>query len=67
MLYTDGLVERRDRDPDTGIDVLLAEAQRVQVPLQDLPEALVTACLPDGQEDDVAILVARPTAATDAP
>ncbi len=59
VLYTDGLVERRDRDLDTGIDMLTAQI-RADVPsIQGLPGQLVQLVAPDGNEDDIAILVAR--------
>jgi signal transduction histidine kinase/DNA-binding response OmpR family regulator len=59
VLYTDGLVERRDRDLDTGID-MLATHVRADVPtVQGLPAELVQAVAPQGNEDDIAILVAR--------
>lgn len=59
VLYTDGLVERRDRGLDTGIDMLSAQV-RADVPtVEMLPNALVRSIAPDGSEDDIAILVAR--------
>ncbi|QNN51549.1 SpoIIE family protein phosphatase [Nocardioides mesophilus] len=58
--YTDGLVERRDRDLDVGIDALGAQLlQHADADVQDLPATLVSALLPDGPEDDVAVLVTR--------
>ncbi len=58
--YTDGLVERRDRDLDEGIGVLGQELLRhASADVQGLPETLVAALLPDGPRDDVAVLVAR--------
>jgi signal transduction histidine kinase/DNA-binding response OmpR family regulator len=58
--YTDGLVERRGRDIDEGIDALARElASSSGEPLAGLPETLVGTLLPDGPEDDIAILVAR--------
>jgi signal transduction histidine kinase/DNA-binding response OmpR family regulator len=58
-LYTDGLVERRDRDLDTGIDAL---AERLTAmaggDVATLPDGLVDGMLPDGPDDDVAVLVA---------
>ena len=58
--YTDGLVERRDRDIDTGIDALCDQlAVQQRLPLDEVPTTLVDALLPDGPDDDIAILVAR--------
>ena len=58
-LYTDGLVERRDRDIDAGIALLAAEIRATAGPLASLPVQLVRRLLPDGQDDDVAVLLAR--------
>ncbi|MER6573268.1 SpoIIE family protein phosphatase [Streptomyces sp. NPDC001093] len=58
-LYSDGLVENRDRDLDTGLRLLagaLAEPDRT--PEQDCQAAL-DALLPDRPSDDIALLVAR--------
>jgi serine phosphatase RsbU (regulator of sigma subunit)/anti-sigma regulatory factor (Ser/Thr protein kinase) len=58
--YTDGLVERRDRDLDVGIESLeQLLAKHASVPLEQLPEIVVTTMLPDGPHDDVAILLTR--------
>jgi PAS domain S-box-containing protein len=60
LLYTDGLVERRGEDLESGIESLLQLAAGLEVPLEEMPEALVRARLPEGfTEDDVAVLVAR--------
>ncbi len=59
-LYTDGLVERRDRDLDIGIDD--AGGPHDQAETDDIraaPGELVAALAPEGSEDDIAILVAR--------
>jgi hypothetical protein len=58
-LYTDGLVERRDRDLDTGIDALAAELSPAIAAVADVPDALVNALLRDGPDDDVAVLLAK--------
>jgi serine phosphatase RsbU (regulator of sigma subunit) len=60
LLYTDGLVERRDRDVDAGTAELIEVlAQCVGVPLDDLcDQVLKRLFLPDS-EDDVAILAIR--------
>jgi len=57
-LYTDGLVERRDNDLDDGIDTLAAVLGAHDGELDDLPPSLVSALLPDGPDDDVAVLLA---------
>ena len=59
VMYTDGLVERRDRDLDTGIDALAAHVRAGSDPVQTLPGSLVDALAPEGSEDDIAILIAR--------
>jgi len=57
-LYTDGLVERRDRNLDVGIDLLAARFDAAAEPVAELPAALVEALAPKGSDDDVAVLVA---------
>jgi anti-sigma regulatory factor (Ser/Thr protein kinase) len=59
VLYTDGLVERRGSDLDAGIDRLAGLVAGSQAALTDLPVQLVDGMLPDGPDDDVAILVCR--------
>ncbi|MFJ9539927.1 SpoIIE family protein phosphatase [Streptomyces sp. NPDC101225] len=59
VLYTDGLVEDRHRDIDSGLDRLrtvLAAAGRAP---EDTCEAVLDALLPVRPGDDVALLVAR--------
>ena len=60
LLYTDGLVERRDRDVDSGTAELVEVLQQcVGIPLDDLcDQVLKRLFLPDS-EDDVAILALR--------
>jgi len=58
-LYTDGLVEHRDRDLDSGIDALRRELDRAHGTLESLPTGLVEVLLPEGPDDDVAVLLAR--------
>ncbi|MFI2200385.1 SpoIIE family protein phosphatase [Streptomyces sp. NPDC020192] len=58
-LYTDGLVEGRDRALDTGLELLRgALAQPDRTPEQAC-RAVLDALLPDGPLDDIALLVAR--------
>jgi serine phosphatase RsbU (regulator of sigma subunit) len=57
LLYTDGLVERRDRPLDQGLDLLLACARR-PADAQDLCARVTAGLLSDqAASDDVAILV----------
>jgi signal transduction histidine kinase/DNA-binding response OmpR family regulator len=56
-LYTDGLVEHRDSDIDAGVDALAAALRRAGVDAAT-PDRLVSELLPDGADDDVAILLA---------
>jgi anti-sigma regulatory factor (Ser/Thr protein kinase) len=58
-LYTDGLVEHRGSNIDTGIDRLARVLETSTVPLEALPSALADALLPDEPDDDVALLVAQ--------
>jgi PAS domain S-box-containing protein len=60
LLYTDGLVERRDRDIDAGTDALVAVLREcADLPLEELcDQVLEQLFLPDAQ-DDVAVLALR--------
>jgi signal transduction histidine kinase/DNA-binding response OmpR family regulator/serine phosphatase RsbU (regulator of sigma subunit) len=58
-LYTDGLVEHRDRDLDTGIFALAALVADITGPLADVPDELVAKLLPDGPDDDITLLLIR--------
>ena len=58
-LYTDGLVESRDRDIDTGIEAL---RKLLSVPLRDLEDvcdATIGAQRPGDERDDIALMLAR--------
>ena len=60
LLYTDGLVERRDTDLDTGTTRLLTELPALAaLPLEDLLDAVLETMQPDST-DDVALLALRP-------
>ncbi|RYJ07341.1 MAG: PAS sensor protein, partial [Actinomycetales bacterium] len=60
VFYTDGLVEHRGENIDDGIRRLERELdRRGRESIVGLPEAVVDALLPDGPDDDVAILMAR--------
>ncbi|MBD9726616.1 SpoIIE family protein phosphatase [Streptomyces caniscabiei] len=59
VLYTDGLVEDRHRDIDTGLDMLRTVLARPDRAPEDTCEAVLDALLPARPCDDVALLVAR--------
>jgi two-component system, chemotaxis family, sensor kinase Cph1 len=61
LLYTDGLVERRDQVFDDGIEQLQrALAGLRQRPVEELSDALLAAMLPaERAEDDVALVAVR--------
>ncbi len=61
-LYTDGLVERRDRGLDAGF-ALLAEAAGALAGrrVEDVCDGLLAAMGADGAAEDIALLVARRT------
>ncbi|UUO01881.1 SpoIIE family protein phosphatase [Mycolicibacterium novocastrense] len=61
MLYTDGLVERRDRSIDSQIDRMSAVlADTASLPIEGVADAVLSALVPDGGfDDDVAIVIYR--------
>jgi PAS domain S-box-containing protein len=59
VLYTDGLVERRGEDLELGVLSLGRITSEMEPTTAGMPERLVQALLPDGPDDDVAVLVAR--------
>jgi len=61
LLYTDGLVERRRRSLDAGIDQAVAAVRAGRhVPVEELATRIMTGLAPgSGYEDDVALLVYR--------
>jgi|GEM_PF-934887 len=61
LLYTDGLVERRDRDLDEGIEALAALLAGPARPVDELSEHLLRrmAAHGGGEDDDTTLLVAR--------
>jgi anti-anti-sigma factor len=60
VLYTDGLVERRDTQIDEGLRRLCETATRVHaLPPERLVAAITETLLENGQEDDVALLAIR--------
>jgi serine phosphatase RsbU (regulator of sigma subunit)/GAF domain-containing protein len=63
LLYTDGLVERRDQVFDDGIELLQQALDGLrQRPVEELSDALLAGMLPDERaEDDVALVAVRLT------
>ena len=59
VLYTDGLVERRDRDLDSGMARVAALAAAAPAALGDLMSALVEGMDSENAGDDVAMLAIR--------
>jgi len=60
LLYTDGLVERRDQIFDDGIGLLGAALSGLRdLPVGALCDALLARLLPSVAQDDVALLAVR--------
>ncbi|MEI4273303.1 SpoIIE family protein phosphatase [Klenkia sp. LSe6-5] len=60
LLYTDGLVERRDQVFDDGITDLRRRLSALgDLPVHELVDALLGQLLPERAEDDVALLAVR--------
>ncbi|MFI8388705.1 SpoIIE family protein phosphatase [Streptomyces sp. NPDC085540] len=59
VLYTDGLIEARDRDLDQGMAQLAEALRQVEQPLEELCDGILRLLLPRAQQDDVAVLLAR--------
>ncbi|MDK3256254.1 GAF domain-containing SpoIIE family protein phosphatase [Blastococcus capsensis] len=61
LLYTDGLVERRDEDLDTGLSRLRDTVTALRrLPLEALCDAVLAWMTPDGR-DDIALIAVRAT------
>ncbi|MDX2683005.1 ATP-binding SpoIIE family protein phosphatase [Streptomyces sp. NY05-11A] len=58
-LYTDGLLESRERDVDTGIVELQRVLNHSATSLEALCDTVISAMLPDHRTDDAALLLAR--------
>jgi serine phosphatase RsbU (regulator of sigma subunit) len=58
-LYTDGLVESRDRDIDVGIGTLRKLLSVRLRDLEDICDATISAQRPGDERDDIALLLAR--------
>ncbi|MCL2584488.1 MAG: SpoIIE family protein phosphatase [Streptosporangiales bacterium] len=61
VLYTDGLVESRDRDITDGMDRLQESFAKVspKAPLEELCKTSLTDVYTDAQRDDIAVLIAK--------
>lgn len=59
LLYTDGLVERRGTDIDTGLTALAATPVVSGHPLPAVLDTVLDRLAPAGSEDDVTLLAAR--------
>ncbi|SEP04554.1 SpoIIE family protein phosphatase [Trujillonella endophytica] len=60
VLCTDGLVERRDQLFDTGVERLRdALAELRSAPVEEVCDGVLAQLVPDGAEDDVALVVVR--------
>ncbi|MFF9133294.1 SpoIIE family protein phosphatase [Streptomyces sp. NPDC014806] len=59
VLYTDGLIEDRNRDIDAGLERLRRVLARPGRAPEEICEAVLDAMLPSRPSDDVALLVAR--------
>jgi len=67
VLYTDGLVERRDTPLDERLEQLAAAARAAADDISGLCEDILSSVLGDAEPgDDVALLAVRPLPATDA-
>ncbi|MCC3779438.1 SpoIIE family protein phosphatase, partial [Streptomyces sp. UNOB3_S3] len=59
VLYTDGLIEDRDRDFDTALEQLRRALACPNRPPEETCQAVVEAVVPEHPADDIALLVAR--------
>ncbi|MFI1030358.1 SpoIIE family protein phosphatase [Streptomyces sp. NPDC020951] len=64
-LYTDGLIESRERDIDVSLSLLCQALAQPSASLDNLCNAVLAALLPGRPSDDIALLIAR-TKALDA-
>ncbi len=65
VLYTDGLVEDRNRDIDLGLELLRSTLAGSTRTPEETCDAVLDALLPANPKDDVALLVARTRALPD--
>jgi PAS domain S-box-containing protein len=59
VLYTDGLIEARDRDLDQGMQQLAQALRHLDRPLEEICGDILDRLLPSAAQDDVAVLLAR--------
>ncbi|WP_420718492.1 SpoIIE family protein phosphatase [Streptomyces sp. H51] len=59
VLFTDGLVERRDLDVDAGLRLLRETLEGADLSPEQTCDAVLEALLPESRRDDIALLVAR--------
>jgi ABC-type multidrug transport system ATPase subunit/anti-sigma regulatory factor (Ser/Thr protein kinase) len=59
VLYTDGLIEDRERDIDVGLELLRTALTHPDQAPEETCGAVLDALLPERQSDDIALLVAR--------
>ncbi|CCG03271.1 GAF domain-containing SpoIIE family protein phosphatase [Blastococcus saxobsidens] len=68
LLYTDGLIEARDHTIDDGLALLLEILERhARDGLDDLCDAVLGRMVPQGGQDDVAVVAVRPRPAEAGP
>ncbi|MGI5448089.1 SpoIIE family protein phosphatase [Streptomyces sp. CA-243310] len=58
-LYTDGLIEARGRDIDTGLDALRRELRGPMGSLEEAADRILSNLLPDTATDDTVLVLAR--------
>ncbi|MET8676669.1 SpoIIE family protein phosphatase [Streptomyces sp. NPDC004647] len=59
VMYTDGLIESRDRDLDQGMQQLAQALRDCDLPLEEICDRILGRLLPSVAQDDVAMLLAR--------
>jgi serine phosphatase RsbU (regulator of sigma subunit)/PAS domain-containing protein len=60
LMYTDGLVERREEELDAGLERLRATVESLgELPLQELADQVVATMVPREAADDIALLAVR--------
>ena len=59
VLYTDGLVERRNRDLDEGLNLLSQVVTKRRQSLEESCDAVLEALSASDSEDDIAVIMAR--------